>query len=146
VVGLVSPGPHSARERVVAYGLTLTTYNRAVAVCQPPLGLLVQADRGSQYTSGAFTQLLDRTQAITSLSRPGNPYDNALAESGSSTLTTELMPRGPCFADLEKARFELAGCPGHYCNTRRLHSALGYCTTLEIELHYFFKLPQLVSV
>ena len=41
----------------------------------------MHADRGSQYPSDAFTQLLDRTQAITSLSRPGDPYDNALTES-----------------------------------------------------------------
>lgn len=59
-----------------------------------------------KYPSKAFTQLLDRTQAIASLSWPGNPYDNALAESGWSTLKTELLPRGACFADLEEARLE----------------------------------------
>ncbi|AMJ66031.1 hypothetical protein AXW84_11755 [Hymenobacter sp. PAMC 26628] len=115
--------------------LILTTFNRAVAVCQPPPGLLVHADRGSQYTSDAFTQLLNRTQAIASLSRPGNPYDNALAESGWSTLKTELLPRGACFADREEARLELAEYLDHYDNTQRLHSALGYCTPLKIELH-----------
>jgi len=121
--------------------LILTAFNRAVAICQPPPGLLVHADRGSQYTSDAFTALLDRTQAIASLSRPGNPYDNALAESGWSTLKTELLPRGACFADLEEARLELAEYLDHYYNTQRLHSALGYCTPLEIELHYRFNLP-----
>lgn len=60
----------------------MNTFSRAVAICQPPPGLLVPADRGSQYTSAAFTTLLGRTQAVASLSRPGNPYDNALAESG----------------------------------------------------------------
>ena len=118
--------------------LILTAFNRAVAVCQPPPGLL---DRGSQYTSDAFTTLLDRTQAIASLSRPGNPYDNALAESGNSTLKTELLPRGARFADLKEARLELAEYIDHYYNTQRLHSALGYCTPLEIELHYRFNLP-----
>ncbi|GAB3639290.1 hypothetical protein GCM10027422_48810 [Hymenobacter arcticus] len=102
--------------------------------------MLVHADRGSQYTSDAFTALLDRTQAIASLGRPGNPYDNALAESGWSTLKTELLPRGACFADLEEARLELADYLDHYYNTQRLHSALGYCTPLEIELHYLFNL------
>ena len=121
--------------------LILNAFNRAVAVCQPPPGLLVHADRGSQYTSDAFTQFLDRTQAIASLSRPGNPYDNALAESGWSTLKTELLPRGACCADLEEARFELAEYLDHYDNTQRLHSALGYCTPLEIELHYLLNLP-----
>jgi len=121
--------------------LVLTAFNRAVAVCQPPPGLLVHADRGSQYTSEAFTRLLDRTQAIASLSRPGNPYDNALAESGWSTLKTELLPCGACFTDLEEARLELAKYLDHYYHTQRLHSALGYCTPLEIELHYLFNLP-----
>jgi len=121
--------------------LILTAFNRAVAVCQPPPGLLVHADRGSQYTSDAFTSLLDRTQAIASLSRPGNPYDNALAESGWSTLKTELLPRGAYFADLEEARLELAEYLDHYYNTQRLHSALGYRTPLETELQYLFNLP-----
>ena len=121
--------------------LILTAFNRAVAICQPLPGLLVHADRGSQYTSEAFTSLLERTQAIASLSRPGNPYDNALAESGWSTLKTDLLPRGACFTDLEEARLELAEYLDHYYNTQRLHSALGYCTPLEIELHDLFNLP-----
>ena len=121
--------------------LMLNAFNWAVAVCQPPPGLLVHADRGSQYPSDAFTTLLDRTQAIASRSRPGNSYDNALAESGWSTLKTELLPRGACLADLEEARFELAEYLDHYYNTQRLYSALGYCTPLEIELHYLFNRP-----
>lgn len=113
--------------------LILTAFNRALAVCQPTPGLLVHADRGSQYTSDAFTTLLTRTQAIPSLSKPGN----ALAESGWSTLRTELLPRGACFADLEEALLELAEYLNHCYNTQRLHSALGY-SPLEIELHYRF--------
>ena len=97
--------------------LILTAFNRVVAVCQPPPGLLVYADRGSQYTNEAFTILLDFIKAIASLSRPGNPYDNALAESGWSTLKTELLPRGACFTDLEEARLELAEYFDHCCNT-----------------------------
>ena len=80
--------------------LIMSAFNRAIAVCQPPLGLHVHADHSSQYTSDVFTLLLDRTQTIASLSGIGNPYDNALAESGWSTLKTELLPRGACFADL----------------------------------------------
>ena len=51
--------------------LILTAFNRVVAVCQSPPGLLVYADRGSQYTNEAFTILLDFIKAIASLSRPG---------------------------------------------------------------------------
>jgi len=121
--------------------LILTAFNRAVALCQPPPGLLVHADRGRQYTSDAFTALLDRTQAAARLSRLGNPYDKALAESGRSTLKPEFLARGACFADLEEARLELAEYLDHYYNTQRLHAALGACTPLEIDLHYPFNLP-----
>jgi len=92
------------------------------------------------YTSEVFTRLLDRTPAIASLIRPGNPYDNALAESGRSTLKTELLSRGACFAGLEEARLELAEYLDHHHNTQRRHSALGYCTPLKIERHYLFNL------
>jgi putative transposase len=69
---------------------------------------LVHTDCGIQYISEAFTRLLDRTQVIASLSRPDNPYDNALAENSGSTLKTELLPRRAYFTDLEEARLELA--------------------------------------
>ena len=121
--------------------LILTAFNQAVAVCQPPPGRLVHADRGSQYTSKAFTTLLNRTQAIASPSRPGNPHDNALAEGGWSTLKTGLLPRGACFAGLEGARPELAEYLDHCYNTQRLHPALGYGTPLEAERHSLFNLP-----
>ena len=62
--------------------MIMNAFNRDVTTCQPPPGLLVHADRGSPYTSEAFTTLLDCTQAIASLSRHGNPWGNALAESG----------------------------------------------------------------
>ena len=61
--------------------------------------------------------MLTRTQAIASLSRPGNSYDNALAESGWSTLKTELLPWGTCFADLQEARLELAEYLDRYFTT-----------------------------
>jgi transposase InsO family protein len=66
---------------------------------------------------------------------------NALAESSWSTLKTELLPRGTCFANLEEARLELAEYLDHYYNTQRLHSTLGYCTPLKTEFHYRFNLP-----
>ena len=68
----------------------------------------MHADRGSQYPSEAFTQLLNLAQTIASRSRPDNPYNNALAESGWGTLKTELLPRGTAFTSLEKARLEVA--------------------------------------
>ena len=63
-----------------------------------------------------------------------------MAESGWSTLHTELLPCGACFADLEEARLKLAEFLDHYYHTQRLHSALGYCTPLEIKRHDLSKL------
>ena len=120
---------------------------RHLLATEPGVEVVGEATDGQQqldhlaHVPAAFTTLLDRTQAIASLNRPGNPYDNALAESAWSTLKTELLPRRACFADLEEARLELAEYLDYYYNSQRLHSALGYCTPLEIELHYLFNLP-----
>ena len=63
-----------------------------------------------------------------------------MAESGWSTHKTKLPRRGACFTDLEEVRLKLVEYLDHYYNTQRLHSALGYCTPLEIEFHYLFNL------
>ena len=62
---------------------------------QPAPGLIVHADRGSHYTSAACRARAAQAGAVPSFSRPGNPYDNAQAESVWSTLRTELLPH--CF-------------------------------------------------
>ena len=49
-----------------------------------------------------------KAQALASYSRPGNPYDNAQAEAGWSTLKTELLPHGGAFTSLQEAHLELA--------------------------------------
>ncbi|WP_460501139.1 transposase, partial [Hymenobacter agri] len=116
--------------------LVTRAFARAMAVQQPSPGLLVHANRGSQYTSAAFGEQLRQAQAVPSLSRPGNPCDNTLAESGWSTLKTELLPGRAGFANLEEARLELAHYLDDYSNTRRLHSALGYRTPREVELEH----------
>ena len=69
--------------------LVLEALRRAVAVRPPAAGLLVHADRGSQYTSHAFGDYLRDRQFVASCSRTGNPYDNALVESGWSTRRCE---------------------------------------------------------
>lgn len=116
--------------------LILTAFNRVVAMHQLQPSLLVHAGCGSQYTSEAFTTLLNRTQAIASPNRPSDTYDNALAESGWSTLKTELLPRGACFNDVKETRLELAEYLNNSYNTQCLHSALSCCNPFEIELQY----------
>jgi len=79
----------------------------ALTLRQPAPGLILHADRGSQYTSLVCHTRIEKIQALTSYSRPGNPYDNAQAEAGWSTFKTELLPRGGAFASLEEARLEV---------------------------------------
>ena len=70
-----------------------------------------------------------------SMSRPGNPYDNAKAESFMKTLKTEEVD-GRSFKNIEDARRSIAVFIETVYNTERLHSALGYCPPLEFETNF----------
>ena len=107
-------------------GLVLTALEKALTLRQPAPGLLIHADRGGQYTSLACRTRIEKAQALASYSRPGNPYDNAQAEVGWSTLKTELLLHGGVFVSLEEARLGVAYYLDTYFNLNRQHSALGY--------------------
>lgn len=113
--------------------LVLTALEQALTLRQPAPGLIIHADRGSQYTSLACRARIEKAQALASYSRPGNPYDNAQAEAGWSTLKTELLPNGGAFASLEEARLEVAYYLDTYFNLDRRHSALGYRSPHQFE-------------
>ena len=113
--------------------LVTTALERALAVRQPAPGLIVHADRGSQYTSATCRACIEKAKARPSYARVGNPYDNAQAEAGWSTLKTELLPARAAFADLEEARLEVAYYLDTYFNLDRRHSALGYQTPHQFE-------------
>ena len=86
------------------------------------------SDRGSQYTSECVRKRLKLLGIIQSMSRPGNCYDNAFAESLFHTLKNELPKQR--FKSLEEATQVLFAYIGWY-NTKRLHSALGYVSPRE---------------
>ena len=113
--------------------LVLTALEQALTLRQPAPGLIIHADRGSQYTSLACRTRIEKALALASFSRPGNPYDNAQAEAGWSTLKTELLPHGGAFANLEEARLEVAYYLDTYFNLDRRHSALGYRSPHQFE-------------
>jgi transposase InsO family protein len=106
---------------------------RALAVRQPAGGLIVHSDQGSQYTAARFGDLLTRHGAEQSMSRRGNCYDNAQAESFWSRLKTELLDGGS-FPGLEEARLELAHYIAYY-NDQRRHSALAYRSPNHFEIY-----------
>jgi transposase InsO family protein len=72
-------------------GLVLTTLRRAVRAERPLAGLIHHSDRGIQYASAAFQRDLASWSITPSMSRKGNPYDNALAESFVATIKTECF-------------------------------------------------------
>ena len=92
---------------------------------QPAPGLIFHSDRGSQYTSTAFRELLARHQVRQSLSRPRQCWDNAVAESFFATLKTELVYRQP-WPTIAAARTAVFEYIEVFYNRKRLHSALGY--------------------
>lgn len=95
-------------------------------------GAIVHSDRGSQYASIAFRELLQRNSFRQSMSGKGNCYDNAQAESFFSRFKAELI-EGGIFEDFDQARSEIFSYIEGYHNRVRLHSSLGYKSPLEFE-------------
>jgi putative transposase len=89
-------------------------------------------DRGVQYASIAYRQRLSEHDVIISMSRPGNPFDNAKAESFMKTLKTEEL-NARSFKTIDDARTRIDDFIANIYNTERLHSALGYLSPLEFE-------------
>jgi len=95
-------------------------------------GCIVHTDRGSQYVSKDFRDLLKRWRLRQSMSAKGNCYDNAQAESFFSRFKTELV-EGGVFSSLAEARSEIFTYIEGFYNPHRLHSTLGYLTPIEFE-------------
>lgn len=112
--------------------LVISSLRQAVARETPAASLTVHTDRGSQYTSAAFRRELTSNGFIQSLSRKGNPYDNAVMESFYRTLKRELPVSGK-FNDRITARQEVFEFIEMYYNTRRAHSSIGNISPVAYE-------------
>jgi transposase InsO family protein len=99
---------------------------------RPAPGLLHHSDRGIQYTSSGFLELLRQWNIIASMSHTGHCYDNATMEAFWSTLKSELV-HGADFYSRSQAIRALFEYLELYYNRKRLHSALGYRTPVEYE-------------
>jgi transposase InsO family protein len=115
--------------------LCLTALTMAVQRRRPPAGLVHHSDRGCQYASHEYQAALTRSGMICSMSRRGDCWDNAVAESFWSTLKTELAARCD-FATRSDARRLLFEYLEGYYNLRRRHSAIAYRTPREHERLY----------
>lgn len=111
---------HSLRSTVAVDAL-----QQALEERKPRPGLVHHSDRGVQYASDDYIALLSRHGATCSMSRVGNPYDNARCESFLKTLKQEEIYCHE-YRDLDELRAHSSAFIEEYYNRRRLHSALGY--------------------
>lgn len=121
-----------ALARTLEDELTLAALRMALSrrIVEP--GLVHHSDRGSQYASNDYTDLLKANGIQISMSRKGNPWDNAACESFMKTLKYEEVLRNE-YRDLAEARVSIAGFLDKVYNHQRLHSALGYLPPAEFE-------------
>ena len=115
--------------------LVLEALGRATGERAPSDGLVHHSDRGSQYASEHYRHVLAAENITCSMSRRGDCWDNAVAESFFATLKTELIERQswPTRRRAQDAIHEYIAC---FYNPRRRHSHLGYLTPNEYEQRY----------
>jgi len=114
-----------ALDRSMTTALILTALHQALAERQPPPGLVHHSDRGVQYASAEYVQVLQQHGIQLSMSRAGNPYDNATCESWIKTLKVEEIYVNQ-YQDLEDLQGHTKEFIEQYYNRFRLHSALDY--------------------
>lgn len=113
-------------------GLAVAALAMALGRRRPEAGLLHHSDQGSQYACYAYQRLLRDHGLVASMSRRGNPYDNAVVESFFKALKVELVYRRR-FSNREEAEAAVVEYIETFYNCRRRHSALGYLSPAEYE-------------
>jgi transposase InsO family protein len=118
--------------RTLEASLAVAALRMALMGRKPPPGLVHHSDRGVQYASLDYTEMLKQHQTTISMSRKGNPYDNAACESFMKTLKYEEVYRNE-YRDFDEARASIGEFLERVYNRKRLHSALGYVPPAEFE-------------
>jgi len=112
--------------------LAVEALDMALAARGPARGLIHHSDRGVQYACHEYRERLEAHGVKTSMSRAGNPYDNAKAERFMRTLKEEEV-NAKTYATIEEARADIGAFIENVYNRGRLHSALGYKPPVEFE-------------
>ena len=115
--------------------LGLAAWDFAIARRPEVRDLIFHSDRGSQYASHDHREALEARGVTCSMSRRGNCWDNAVAESFFATLKVELGMEDP-FATRAQAKQTIEEYIEDFYNVRRRHSSLGYRSPVEFELHH----------
>jgi len=118
--------------RTLEAELAVSALRMALLERKPQPGLVHHSDRGVQYAAGNYTELLKQHQAQISMSRKGNPYDNAACESFMKTLKHEEVYRNE-YRDFQEALACIGDFLERVYNRHRLHSALGYLPPVGFE-------------
>jgi len=112
--------------------LTLAALRMVLSARQPSAGLVHHSDRGVQYAAAGYVETLREHEVTISMSRKGNPYDNAQAERFMRTLKYEEVYLSD-YDTLAEARASIKHFLEEVYNSKRLHSALGYKPPIEFE-------------
>jgi len=124
--------------------LVIQALKQAIGRERPSKGLIHHSDRGVQYASHAYQDLLRENGFIPSMSRKGNCYDNAPAESFFSTLKNELIHLHR-FKTRDEAKQAIFDYIEVYYNRQRRHSSLGYMTPWKFKCQYWQKVMAKVA-
>jgi putative transposase len=124
-----------ALDASLSTGLPRKALDMAIQRRRPAKGLLHHSDRGCQYTSAEYREQLRALGVTVSMSRKGNCWDKAVAESFFATLKKELLHRRSWSnrLDLRTALFDYIEV---FYNRRRIHSSIAYRTPAEVENDY----------
>lgn len=121
-----------AMDKTIKETLTLTAIRQAILRRNPSKGLICHSDRGSQYAGNDFKAVLAENEFVGSMSRKGDCWDNAVAESFFHTLKVELVHRNK-FKTRDEAKRKIFEYVEMYYNRRRAHSALGNLSPFDYE-------------
>jgi putative transposase len=121
--------------QLTAQQLSCAALKMAIDRRRPPAGLIVHSDRGVQYACRQYRQLIEKHGLVASMSRKGDCYDNAPAESFFATLKGELVD-GHGFGTRDQAKAAVFEFIEVFYNRKRLHSALGYTSPERFEADY----------
>ena len=121
-----------AADEAMPTALVARAFERAIQTQRPAPGLLHHSDRGSQYASDAYRELLRSHGVVPSMSRAGNCYDNARMESFWATMKTELID-GQVYATRAEAKSAIFSYIEVFYNRVRLHGALGFYSPVDFE-------------